>query len=44
MTAALDLRLEYDVTLEDEFWPMIRVTPSFEDEFRETDDVCKEYD
>ena len=44
MKVALDMPLVYDVPLKDGFWPMTRVTPSFEDEFTEIGDVCKEYD
>ena len=40
----MDLLSEYDDTLKDGFWPMIRVAPSFEDEFTEIGIVCEEYD
>ena len=44
MKVALDLPSEFDETLNNGFWPRIRVTPSFEDEFTKTLDVHKEYD
>ena len=44
MKAALDLPSGFDETLKNGFWPITRVAPSFEDEFTETGNVCKEYD
>ena len=42
--SALDMPLEYSAVLRDGFWPMSRVAPSFEDQYRETGDVCEEFD
>ena len=44
MKAALDMHFEYDAILRDGFWPMSRVSASFEDEFIVVGDVRDEFD
>ena len=41
---ALEMPLEYNVLLRDEFWPMSRKGPSFEDQFTEAGNIQEEYD
>ena len=44
MKVALDMPLEYDLTLKNGSWAMTRVTPSLEDQFIEVNNIHYEYD
>ena len=43
MKAALDLPLEYGKMLKDDFWPITRIAPSFENQSIDTSNICEEF-